>query len=337
MAALNGYLKEMQAALAGLGDPTRREIVEELRSHLEDRAAGLQAEDLESEEEASMSEAIERFGEAREVGTALRDVHGRGSWGEALAGMAPFLVFGLAMALSEYVKYLVRLHPGWRYLVVYSLVACYVVLLVGLGVGWVKGFPRWSYPYGGLALVFTWWWAGVMVKPRGWWTIFCGRGAWIPLLVVAVVALLITRSFRPWRQLLYGVWHDWTRLSFGLYGCMPLAVWLAFDEVTAPYSAPYLAISALILAGGALLHVRNARPSSRALAILMGLTLAWAVTTVGTAAYWHGHQEPWMREPGHWYVQARGMIITWGVLAALTFAPALLSLLRGRGRPVQAG
>jgi hypothetical protein len=54
--------------------------MEELHGHLEDRAAALQAGGL--EKEASMSETIERFGEAKEVGTALRDVHGRlsGPW-----------------------------------------------------------------------------------------------------------------------------------------------------------------------------------------------------------------------------------------------------------------
>jgi hypothetical protein len=265
----------------------------------------------------------------------LRDVHGRGSWGEALAGMMPFLVFGLAMALSDYIEYLARIRPGWHYSMVYSLVACYIGLLIGLGVGWVKGFPRWSYPYGGLVLVSTWWWTGIVIRRRGWWTIFNGPGAWLPLLVVAAVALLLTRSFRPFGQLLYGVWHDWTRLSFGLYGCMPLIIWLSFDEVTAPYSAPYLAVSAIILGVGALAYVRSARLAPRALAMLMGMTLAWAVATVGTAIYWHGIQKLWMKEPGHWYVQARGMGIAWVVLVSLTFAPALLHLLHRRGTSVQ--
>jgi len=278
-----------------------------------------------------MNEAIERFGEAREIGAALGDVHGCGTWGEALAGMLPFLVFGLAMALNEY---LVR--PVWSPYgtMVYCFVASYLVLLIGLGVGWAKGFPRWSYPYGGLVLASTLWWMG-LVSPRVW--IFNWPRAWIPLLALAAVALLLTRSWRSLRQLVEGMWHDWTRLSFGLYGCLPLVVWLSFDEVTVPYAAPYLAASAVILAVGALAYVRSVRTPQRALALLMAMTLAWGVTTVGMAIYWHGRQEHWMTEPGHWYGVVQGMVIAWGVLAGLTFAPALLSLLRRGSEPLWAG
>ena len=122
-----------------------------------------------------MSEAIERFGEAREIGTALRDVHGQGSWGEALAGMLPFLVIGLADVLYEYLTY--RGH-GWS-LTRWVFVASYLVLLIGLGVGWVKGFPRWSYPYAGWILFIHLLGSGVT---SGLW-IFRGVGEWIPLLV----------------------------------------------------------------------------------------------------------------------------------------------------------
>ncbi|HID63779.1 MAG TPA: hypothetical protein EYP49_13730 [Anaerolineae bacterium] len=329
MSSLRSYLAKLEACLGGLPPSAQQAVMEELRGHLEDRAAALRANGL--KEEASMSEAIERFGKAREVGAALRDVHGRGSWGEALAGMVPFLVFGLAMTLNEY---LVR--PVWSAYgtTVYCFVACYFVLLVGLGVGWMKGFPRWSYPYGGLVLVCTWWWMGLN-SPRVW--IFNGPGAWIPLLVLVAIILVLTRSWRPLRQLLAGVWHDWPRLSFGLYGCMPLVVWLLFDEVTAPYPAPYLAASAVILAVGALAYVRSARTSQRALALLMAMTLAWGVTTVGTATYWHGLQKLWMTEPGHRYAVVQGMVIAWGVLAGLTFAPVLLSLLRRPGKSARAG
>ena len=74
MAALNDYLTEMQAALASPDKSTQRAIIEELRGHLEDRAHSLQLQGI--SREASMSETIERFGDVREVGAALRDVHG---------------------------------------------------------------------------------------------------------------------------------------------------------------------------------------------------------------------------------------------------------------------
>lgn len=312
MSSLKSYLAKLQASLGGLRPKTQHAVMEELRGHLEDRAATLQAGGL--EEETSVSEAIERFGEAKEIGAALRDVHGRGSWGEALAAAVPFLAFGLMTVLYE-----VLLHLNYAWL--WGEIACYVVLLIGLGVGWLKGFPRWSYPYGGLVLVFAWW--------LGWWP-------WIPFLLMAVVALLLTRSVHPLRQLVTGVWHDWTRLSFGLYGIMPWAVWMGLDEVRWN-PAPYLLVSMVVLAAGALAYVRSARTSQRALALLAGMTVTSWMTMVGPAIFYPDVVwKPWVTVRGVWYAYGRGDIVAWGVATAVMFAPALLDLLRERVESVWA-
>ncbi|TEU15462.1 MAG: hypothetical protein E3J21_13145 [Anaerolineales bacterium] len=136
MSSLKSYLAKLEACLGGLPPNAQQAVLEELREHLEDRAAALQADGL--GKEASMSEAIERFGEAREVGAALREVHGPSSWGETLAGMLPFLVFGLGMIIYEILpRDLVAGPIGfWCYLVLY------LIGVIGLGIGWVKGFPR---------------------------------------------------------------------------------------------------------------------------------------------------------------------------------------------------
>ena len=89
MSSLNLYLAELQACLGNLPPWVQQDVIEELRSHLEDRAAALRARGLKEEE--SMSEAIERFGEAGEVGAALRDVHGRMSWGKVGLAVLPGL------------------------------------------------------------------------------------------------------------------------------------------------------------------------------------------------------------------------------------------------------
>ena len=341
MSSLKSYLDKLEACLGGLPPDARQAVMEELRGHLEDRAAALQAGGL--EKEASMSEAIERFGEAREIGTALRDVHGRGSWDEALKGMVPFMlqpiffIFGSAIAALD--KYLHLTDPVLPIPVLIAvgslaLLAFSGAFLTVLGVGWVKGVPRWSYPYGGLVLAFT----SVVVADRlDLWIIFNGYARWIPLLVMAVIALLLGRLWRPLHPLYKGVWHDWPRLSFGFYGVLPLALAIAFDEVRGPCGAPCLAASSVILAMGALAYIRSARTSQRALALLIGMTLCWAVATAGVATYWDGRRLIWHMETFHWYETARWMVKDWVVLAALMFAPALLSLLRRPGKSVRAG
>ena len=204
MAALNGYLTEVRAALAGLDNPAQRAIIEELRGHLEDRAHSLQLQGI--SKEASMSEAIERFGEAREVGAALQDVHGQSSWGEVLAGMLPFLAFGLGMVIYEILpRHLVVGPIGfWCY------VALYVIGVIGLGIGWVKGFPRWAYPYAGLVLFIKGWW-GDRDNLSGW--LFIGLASTLLFWLMVGIVLLATRSLRPLGQFFKRIWRDWTLLS----------------------------------------------------------------------------------------------------------------------------
>jgi hypothetical protein len=60
----------------------------------------------------------------------------------------------------------------------------------------------------------------------------------------------------------------------------------------------------------------------RTLALLAGMTLFCAVTTVSVASFWH--------------VATWDMLGYWVVLAALMFAPVLLCLLRRVGKPVRA-
>ncbi len=47
MSSLKSYLAELEACLGGLPPDARQAVMEELRSHLEDRAAALQADGLE--------------------------------------------------------------------------------------------------------------------------------------------------------------------------------------------------------------------------------------------------------------------------------------------------
>ncbi len=343
MTTLNSYLKEVQAALANLDNPKQQAIIEELHGHLEDWAAALQASGL--GKEASMSEAIEHFGEAREVGAALRDVHGRSSWGETLAGMMPFLMQPIVFLLGSVLAFWVKDPPPLPEPVLITISSVLALIYAGtcmavLGLSWVKGFPRWCYPYWALGLAFSSLLVGAATPGL---RIFghafehdelWGWRAWIPVLVVAVIALLLSRSVRPLRQLVTGIWYDWTRLSFGFYGLLPLALMIVFDEVHG--EEPYVAVLGVILAIGALAYMRSSRTWQRALTLLLGMTLTWIAATVYLAIYWHGRQEFGMLRPGTGYETARGMLNAFGVLVVLILAPALLGLLRRSAQSIRA-
>lgn len=248
------------------------------------------------------------------------------AWGLALLAAAPLLFTGLGLALSE----LPALEPWRRWL----QFGPYLLVLLGLVVAWVRGFPRWSYPYAGYALAFTLYMSSVSTpgltllghtfrrrEPWGW-------RAWLPLGAALLAGLLLTRSLRPAARFVTGAWCDWTRFSFALYGPLPLVMWLLFDEVHPPYPAPYLALSALFLAAGAVAYMRSTTPLKRALSLLAGLTATWLVCTVGLAAYWHGRQVSRMATPFHWWGTAVPMAFAWAVVALVMLAPVMLALLQ---------
>jgi len=144
------------------------------------------------------------------------------------------------------------------------------------------------------------------------------------------VLLLTSRSSRHLRRSGKGVRRDWTRLSLALCGVLQAGVIIAFASIEASYGLLYLAASTTALVAGVLLYMLSARAWHRVLALLAGLTLAWALATVAAATYWHGRQVSWMAVPGNGVAIARGSAIGWGTLVALTLAPALLGLVRAR-------
>lgn len=71
-----------------------------------------------------------------------------------LAGMLPFVLFGLMYVLKG-----VNYHASLAWLGRGSFEDRYVfaLMLIGLGIGWAKRFPRWTYAYLGVMLMFSVW------------------------------------------------------------------------------------------------------------------------------------------------------------------------------------
>ena len=74
------------------------------------------------------------------------------------------------------------------------------------------------------------------------------------------IALLWTRSFLPLRQLVRGIWQDWTLLSLAMY---TFVGWMAliYDENRHPYLFAFMIGSTLAVSAGAwiFLHERQTR------------------------------------------------------------------------------
>jgi hypothetical protein len=258
--------------------------------------------------------ARERSYDAEGPGATLEE--GSSPWGGVVMGLLLFLGLGLTLVLFQYLVGGVWYPAGF-----------YVAVCVGWGAGWVKRFPRWSYPYGSLILVLASWWIALGSSLT--WILV--MDAFLPLVVVVVVSVILAPSIDPWRFLFRGIWQDWTRVSFALYGVLPLVLWAQFEEVAATYRLFFWVPIVLLVAGGALSYLRANRTGTRVLSLVAGLLLSWTLTTIGVSAYWDRRQAEWMPRPGQWTVQAQRMAVAGVILLVVLLSPVLLGTIRRVG------
>jgi hypothetical protein len=200
------------------------------------------------------------------------------------AGTLPVVLSGLSVMLQAfYYPSLVRglSHSAQLYLTLYAF------FLVALGVGWAKGFPRWSYSCLGIVVVMTIWIVNIATPGfqlfghrfgREVW----GMLGWLPLLALVAVMLIVTRSLRPLHQLARDVREDWGRLSFALYGAV---IWVllisSFDNYGWYNNGRILLFNLLVqtvvFSAGAFLYMQQRRKWRRVLALQAALLLYFPV------------------------------------------------------------
>jgi hypothetical protein len=197
------------------------------------------------------------------------------------------------------------------------------VLMLILIISWLKGFPRWCYPYWGGALINTLYFAGG-VSSFGY--RISALQAWLPLLGVVAFALLLTHSRRPLQQLVSQVRNDRTLLSFVFYGALPLIINITYDEVRD--EEPVLLLLMLILSFGSIIFLRSESSRTRWLSLSGALFLVGAITTAYLAFYWGGRQESWMQEPGNGFLTAIMTGIWFVILIGILLLPAIIGNIR---------
>jgi hypothetical protein len=140
----------------------------------------------------------------------------------------------------------------------------YLISLLGLMFGVLKGFPRWSYSYLGISIFFAFYYFNGSFYGVNY-------SAWARILFFATVILdlLLARSLQPLYRLLRGAWNDWTRLSFALYAFGPPFLMLLFLEEDWGISHLYgLLFDTLLLAAGAVAFLRSRTILGRVLSLL---------------------------------------------------------------------
>jgi len=276
-----------------------------------------------------MSQTAESPDRAEGAAPLLQD--SPASWTAALAGIALFLVLGLELILGG-IPHDWALATWLPYLRTASFLSSFVFPVLGFGIGWAKGFPRWSYPYMGHVLLFSLYMMNVATPGLRIFGYTFGRNdlwgwrAWIPFVVMAVMALLFTRSLRPIVKLFTSVWQDWTLLTLGMFGFMPLFVAVGFDEVDRLYSLFFMVALTIVMAGTALAYLRSARLRQRVLALFAGTVLVVGIVTVAPTVYWLEHG----------WVNVTGTVIAGVIVVGVTCSPLLAALLRRSVRSMEA-
>lgn len=247
------------------------------------------------------------------------------SWSATLAAIALFGLWGLGLIFNELPHEWVL--PGWVRSFSGLLLGGTIVLLpIGLCIGWIRRFPRWSYPYVVHSLIFSLYMMNVATPGFLFGREVWGWRAWIPLAVVAGVALLVTRSLHPLRKLFTNIWDDWTLLTFGLFGFMPLLIAVVFDEMDRLYSLYFMVILTLLMVGTAFLYMRRPDHRERISILLIGIFLTITLAMAAPAVYWLDHG-------GTNIVPA---VVAGIVVFLVMVSPALISLMhKSKRQPLQ--
>lgn len=246
---------------------------------------------------------------------------GTSHW-NALIGALPFVLFGIASMIGKLII---------PFLGIYANLAFYVIVLLGLLIGLVKGVPRWTYSYLGWSLVFTWWWTGMGtygLRIFGFRIDYWTWQIWIPLLAMFGIAMLWTRSLLPFRQLVAGIWQDWTLLSLVMYTFIGWMT-LIYDENRHPYLFAFMTASTLVVSAGAWFFLRNRQTRKRIIVLLSSFMALALIGAISDATWdWRAYYGLPPQPPVAWYVTALRVILVLAIWSAILFWPVLVGLAR---------
>ena len=240
---------------------------------------------------------------------------GRASWLQVGLEVSLFLSMGAVLVLLAYFP-LARTTPGPPRGPTDGI-AIWVLLSIPLFMaGLARGLPRWAYPSGGMVLGYS---LLAAIRYRQLFALSASVLAFAALTAAAVVVHLRVRPLPAWlRRLEQSTVVDCTRLSFCVYGAMPLAIAAAFDNAYLDNCTPYLAVAALSMVAGALVYARSRRTVTQMTALLGATSLCFVCALLD-----HVHLTGGM---GSWIAEGGWLIRLWASVSALTSAPLLLGL-----------
>jgi hypothetical protein len=155
---------------------------------------------------------------------------------------------------------------------------------------------------------------GIPVFGRELW----GWRSWIPLAVAFVIALVISRSLKPFVSFFVNLWKDWSIPSYFMAGALPWLVSGALIEIDRLYY--FMVTLAILLVGMVILYLRSQTTWQRVLVLTVGVVAILFPAALGSNSYWLAHHGTFTTN-AEMFVQA-------GTIALIMLIPAWLELIR---------
>ena len=207
---------------------------------------------------------------------------------QAFLGALPFLAFGISNMINKVDRLPIRGHDVE--MVVYGL------SLLGLLIGWIQGFPLWSYSYLGWSILIAY-----FNTNWGYYGNHPDFQIWIPFGITVLFASLWTRSLAPIKKFIRDIWNDWTRLSLAMFAFGGF-VWLIYDSNHHPQLLWFMLASTLAISAGGWFFLRSSSLKGRVFAIIGSFVGGWIISSI-CGATWDFHAyygltpsvQPWYR------------------------------------------
>ena len=239
---------------------------------------------------------------------------------QAAIGALPFLAYGIATMIFEADR-------NFPFEPDHVSLALYTLALIGLLMGWVRGFPLWSYGYLGWVLVLGGS-GNISVSGIQW-----GYQSWVPFGIVILAALLWTRSLNPIKKFFKDIWNDWSRLVLTSFALISW-VGLMYDENHHPWMMAFIFGATLAAAGGAWFFLRSGSLKGRIfsvtgsfIAAVVLSSLAWS-TGNWRAYYGWPAADPWYQSLG----EATPLLLVWFLIL---FWSVAIGAIHGVARKLQ--
>jgi len=255
------------------------------------------------------------------VETEASTAGGASHW-DALIGALPFALFGVVCMIG-------KIRVPW--IGIYADLIFYFFVLLGLLTGLIKAFPRWAYSYLGWSLVFAWWYSNMGTNGLsifGFQIDYWNWQIWIPLLATLGITLLWTRSLHPLRQLVRGIWQDWTLLSLAIYAFVAFAS-LIYDENHHPYLFAFMAATTITVCLAVWGFLKSDSSWKRVVSLLAGFVTALVLSNISYATQnYAGYYNLPPSPPQPWYTAFDGVIVWTLLYSGIMFWPVVIGLAR---------